>query len=417
MHIVQGRTVKRARWILALLIVGALLLSGWGAVHAAPPTPLTPTSPPVPPQAPPLGLDIEAIPAAPVQVSGLPTLKAVLLVGPIDGDTGPWTTQEIEYMELAATELAAQGVTVHRFYTPNNDWEQIKSVSEGAHFLLYRGHGVYWSPMPNPTVGGFALKDRFVSPDEIRNGLRLAPNAIVMLYGCFATGSATNDEVAINSDEARRRVTEYAAPFVDIGVSGYYANWFGDAFQKLLRHLFQGKTLGQAYEAFYDYNAATVERYPFRSDPDRVMWLDKDNWWDDWQYNYAFVGQPDQTLQDLFGSPGMVVTPSGIVHLTDLDSSPQSFVVHVDSAGSAEFTWSASVTPRASWLDVQPLSGRSGQEISVVITASKQKPGTYETSIRIVADDPDIPNGDQTIPLTLRVGEEVHSTYLPTIRR
>lgn len=44
----------------------------------------------------------------------LPPLKAVLLVGPIDGDYGSWTQSEKENMDLAADELAAHGVEVHK---------------------------------------------------------------------------------------------------------------------------------------------------------------------------------------------------------------------------------------------------------------------------------------------------------------
>jgi len=127
-------------------------------------------------------------------------------------------------MDLAAAELAANGVTVHRFYTPNNDWGQIKAAAEGAHFLFYRGHGVYWDSMPSPTVGGFHLKELFVSSDDIRNDLHLAPNAIVMLYGCFTAGSSSEDSGSISSAEAQRRVAQYSDPFFDIGAAGYYAN-------------------------------------------------------------------------------------------------------------------------------------------------------------------------------------------------
>jgi hypothetical protein len=318
-------------------------------------------------------------------------------------------------MELAAGELEANGVTVHRFYTPNNDWNEIKAAADGAHFLLYRGHGVYWTPMPHPRVGGFSLKDRLIAPEEIRENLHLAPNAIVMLYGCFAAGSATQDEGEISSEEARRRVTAYSEPFITVGAAGYYANWFGDAFQRLVRSLFLGKTLGEAYEAFYDFSSATVERYPYQPEPGMEMWLDSDNWWGEWQYNYAFSGRPDLTLLDLFGTPEMVVDPAGIFHLTDLDSSPQTFELHVENTGPGQFSWTVVAMPKVEWLDVQSVHGTSGQDIKIEITADDLKPGTYEASIRITADDASVQNGDQTIPLTVRVRKQLHSSYLPAI--
>jgi hypothetical protein len=413
--------VNRLRWILGFL-VGFMLWAGtWGLTYAqdTPPTPLTPPTPPE------VILEPEVVPdlgpaTAPTELAGLPPLKAVLIVGPIDGDNGTWTTQETANMELAAQELEAWGVTVHRFYTPENDWSSIKAAAQGAHFLLYRGHGVYWTPMPSPDVGGFALKDRFLTPDELRQGLNLAPGAIVMLYGCFTAGSSSADEGAITSQEAQRRVTQYSAPFGDIGAAGYYASWYGDAFQKLIRYLFQGKTLGQAYEAFYDFGSATVERYEIRrgsgAASDAVeMWLDKDHWWGDWQYNYAFVGWSNRTLAELFGSPELAVAPEKILCLAEPNDPSLAFELHVDSTGPATFTWQAAVSPESSWLEIQPASGTNGQEVRVIITPGGRSPGTYETSIRILADGRAVQNGETTIPVIMEVERRLHSNYLPTI--
>jgi hypothetical protein len=317
----------RARWVLVLLLSAGLLLATLAPARATPPLPpvSTPQMPPVPPR-PPFQPPVTGSEPAAAAVTGLPPLKAVLLVGPIDGDEGSWTNDEKDNMDLAAAELEAHGVTVFKFYTPNNDWSQIKAAAEGAHFLFYRGHGVYWGAMPYPPVGGFALKNKFVSPDEIRTDLHLAPNAIVMLDACFAAGSANGDTIGIDSAEAIRRVAQYSDPFFDIGASGYYADWFGNAFQMFAHYLCQGKTLGQAYEAYSDFNGATVERYTHPNHPEMALWLDKDNWYDPKpQYNNAFVGQPSRTLADLFPGPGMVVTPSAITYVAEPAAAARDF--------------------------------------------------------------------------------------------
>jgi hypothetical protein len=413
MCFLEKKNARRVRWLVVLLALVVLLGGSWTVAQAAPPAPPTFPILPVPQQATPQLP--AAVPSSPNFVSGLPALKAVLIVGPIDEEDGYWTAQETTHMELAAAELEAHGVTVYRFYAPNNDWNEITAAAEGAHFLFYRGHGVYWSPMPNPKVGGFSLQDRMVTPDEIRKDLRLAPNAVVMLYGCFTAGSANNDVGSISSEEARRRVAEYSGPFVAGGASGYFANWYGDAFQRLVRSLFEGKTLGETYETFYDYNSATVERFPYPLGPNLEMWLDGDNWWGDWQYNYAFVGRPGQTLLDLFGLPEMVVKPAGIFHLTERDSQPKTFELHVGNEGPGQFSWTVTAVPRVEWLSVQSVRGASGEDLQIEITATDLKPGTYETSIRITADDASVQNGDQTIPLTVRVRKRLHSGYLPAI--
>jgi hypothetical protein len=343
----------------------------------------------------------------------LPQLKAVLLVGPIDGDNGEWTTREKEHMELAALELEANGVEVHRFYTPNNDWGQIKAAAEGAHFLLYRGHGVYWSPMPSPTVGGFALKDHFASADNIREDLHLAPNAIVMLYGCFTAGSSSIDGGSITSQEAQRRVAQYSEPFFDVGAGAYFADWFGDAFRMYVRYLFQGMTLDEAYEAYFDFNATTVERYHHPDHPEAVMWLDKDDW-GYMQYNDAFVGLEGRTLVDLFGTGEMTLSSTALTYLAEPTSDPRTYALSIDSTGSASFNWTASVSPAdVPWLSVEPAAGSVGQDVDVVITPTGLAPGTYQARVRITADSPDIANWQQDVIATLHVLQGLHFTYLP----
>jgi len=409
-------TMKPWRWMLTLFVMAFLLGGVFGPAQATPPTPLTPPRPPIPPPQP--SPDVEISSGSSRNVSALSSLKAVLLVGPIDGDYGSWTTQEKQNMELAAAELEANGVTVYRFYTPNNDWDQIKAAAEGAHFLFYRGHGVYWSPMPRPTVGGFALKNYFVSSDDVRNDLHLAPNAIVMLYGCFTAGSSSIDNSPIDSKEAQRRVAQYSTPFFDIGAGGYFANWYGDAFQRYVRYLFQGMTLGEAYEAYFDFNPATVERYSHPDHLDTAMWLDKDFWDGKTQYNNAFVGLPDKTLPDLFGLTAMELGSSAITYLAQPSSPARTFTIRIDSTSSETFGWAASVSPPgAAWLDVQLLSGVSGDQLTVVLTPTGQALGTYQVNIQVVADDPEVEDGDQTIPVTLRVLTQVYSTHLPMIVR
>lgn len=169
---------------------------------------ITSRTPPLPP-------DSIQPPSQPLAASlttlTLPPLKAVLLVGPIDGDTGTWTLSEVANMELAADVLEANGVTIHRFYPGDGStFADIEAAAEGAHFLLYRGHGVYDGNLPYPTVGGFYLSSGFYLSDRIRSNLHLAPNAIVMLYGCFTAGSssAVGDLYDIGITEASRRVAQ-----------------------------------------------------------------------------------------------------------------------------------------------------------------------------------------------------------------
>jgi len=406
--------MRRLPRVLMLLILLMLSVGAVARAQADPPLPRTPSTPPLAPALPGPGQPgrLQFVSRA----LDLPPLTAVLIVGPIDGDDGSWTTQEKQNMELAAAELEANGVIVHRFYTPNNNWEQITAAANGAHFLFYRGHGVYWSPMPHPTVGGFALKDDFISSNQIRTDLELAPNAIVMLYGCFTAGSSSIDDPPIDSAEAQRRVAQYSDPFFDIGASGYYANWFGNAFQMFVRYLFQGITLGDVYQSFYDFNATTVERYAYPDHPELAMWLDKDSWSGEWQYNNAFAGLPDWTLDDLFQGTAMELSTLAVTHLAEATFLPWSYSVGVASTTMQTFTWTAMIAPEGlGWLNVTPLSGSSGEQMNLTLAPTALAPGSYDASIRVLAGSPEIANDDQIVAVTLRIVEQVHFGHLPLV--
>jgi hypothetical protein len=402
-------------------IVGVLVVLTWlggslaAPIQAGPPTPHVPPAPPRAPVQPPA--QVEAAATAPIQALGVTPLKAVLVVGPINGANSSWTTHEKANMELAAQELQANGVTVYKFYAPNDNWNQIKAAAQGAHFLFYRGHGVYWSDMPSPIVGGFYLSnDVFISSDMIRSDLHLAPNAVVMLFGCFTAGSADSiDGGPISSKEAQRRVAQYSDPFFDIGAGGYYSNWLDDAYQMLVRYLFQGKTLGEAYQAYNDStNHSTVEIHSHPDHPEMAMWLGKNDWPTSGGivYNNAFVGSPDRTLADLFRAT--TVTPSALSYLAEPSYPAKTFTIHL--TGYTTFSWTATVTAAdSSWISVQPLSGGSGQDITVVITPIGKALGTYQASIRIVADSAVFGQEVQTIPVSMKIVDRVRAMYLPTI--
>ncbi len=401
------------------LLVLAVLFALTGAVYAGPPEsfPATPALPPRPPTTTTVAGLTDPL-AAPQLAVALPPLKAVLIVGPIDGDNGPWTNDERANMELAASELEANGVAVARFYTPNNNWEQIKAAANGAQFLFYRGHGVYLSAMPTPKVGGFSLKDGIITPQQIRSDLHLAPQAIVMLYGCFTAGSASNDVGSITSQEAQRRVAEYAAPFFEAGAGGYFADWFGDAFQMYVRALFAGKTLGQAYEAYADFGAATVERYSYPSRTNLALWLDKDVWSGVTQYNNAFIGLADKTLAQLFTAPGLSLTQNNLSVLTTPVSGALHRAVTVSGADGTAQSWTATVTPaNLAWLQVASLLNGTSQQLALSLDPTGLAPGTYSATVTVHLNGAATTSADQTLTVDMRLVQTMFSTYLPlTVR-
>lgn len=394
-----------------LILVLGLLIAPLGPASAGQPEMTISPHPPQPPFA---AIQEEGTPAQPGVLS-LSGLKAVLIVGPIDGDYGPWTQEEKRNMDLAAAELAVNGVEVHKFYAPDNDWAQIKAAAKGAHFLMYRGHGVYMAGTNPLQVGGFSLSGRVLkSSDDIRNDLKLTKNAIVMLYGCFTAGSSSLDTNYIGLTEARRRIMQYSDPFFDNGAAGYYANWSGQAFQMFVRYLFQGQTLGQAYQSFNTCCNKSLVDYGVNTEhPPNVLWTGKNNWRGYYEYNNAFSGMADKTLVELF--KGMIVDPQAKVHLAEPTYPPHTYQVMVESNTGTSFNWTASIEPAVNWMTAYPLAGTSGQSITVVITPTGILTGAYETGIRIVSNDPMISGNEQTSSVKLVVTDRIHGVYLPIV--
>ncbi len=385
-------------------------LTGWPPSAAPVPESVPPPRPPQDVEPPQAGASV-----GPQAVLNLPPLKAVLIVGPIDGDSGSWTLEEIANMQLAENELKAAGVNVTTFYTPNNDWNQIKAAASGAHFLLYRGHGINWGGNPI-TVGGFSLKNGLYSSDQIRREIKLAPNAIVMLYGCFTAGSA-GGEYNLASGEAQRRVAMYAAPFMDNGAAGYYANWFGNAFQSFLQYLFQGQTLGQAYQSYFDFHAATLERYLFPNHADLAFWLDTDNWGPGIVYDHAFAGRANDTLESLFGTQ-MVAAPQPVSYRTTrADIAIHQEELRVDGTSSLQFTWNASLPISVTWATLSATSGANGASTTVTMSPKGLGAGTYSTNLHITSTTPGVVNNDQLVAVTMTVVDYKYAYYLPGMIR
>ena len=410
------RFSKFSRFLIVLSITVMLLGSTLAPVRAD--APVINDQPPVP-----LGGAPESSLSVPdssetTPLLSLPALKAVIVVGEIDGPTGTWTVKEVGNANLVRDELLANGVQVTTFYPPIASWEAVRSAAEGAQFFMYRGHGVSWGGTPL-IVGGMSLSSSiFVSSDQIRSGLHLAPNAIVMLYGCYTAGTSSSDTTSITLAEAKRRVAMYSDPFFDIGAGGYYADWFGDAFQMYVRYLFQGKTQLQAYQAYFDYNASQVNITTHPDHPELPLWLGWDVWDNKTQYDNAFAGHADATLVELFNTQ-MVVTPNSASLITPVAAPAQPYDFGVFSTTSFNFNWTAtlSVPNGGTWASLSTPSGISGTAATVVLNPAGLTPGTYTASLRVQSSQPGVLLNDQTVPVTLVVAEQVSKVFIPMVKR
>ncbi|MHB0876812.1 MAG: hypothetical protein ACYC5O_12310 [Anaerolineae bacterium] len=241
--------------------------------------------------------------AALAQPAEPPHWKVVYVVGVVDTIGGPATRSYVDSARDNAAQLRTLGLQVQEFYPPDNHWPAIRAAANDADILIYSGHGVSWGGDP-PLVGGLLLQPgEAVHPDQVRVELHMAANAVaIMSHICYAAGVSAEDAGPIAREEAERRVAQYSLPFLDAGISGYYANMYGTFPVALVEQLLGGDALGRAYEGFWDFGAGTVERHRHPQRPAMAMWLDKDDW-NGMRYNYAFVG--DENLR-LAGNVGVL---------------------------------------------------------------------------------------------------------------
>jgi hypothetical protein len=182
----------------------------------------------------------EAFVASAPAPEALRTLRAVLVVGPAEGNTRTYIAE----MNDAAQVLREHGVQVSTFHHPYATWDDVARAAQGADIFIYSGHGVAHDRQAK-VVGGLALSDGIVDPLPTAEGLALRKGAVVLFaHVCYTAGSAAGDRISLR--EAHRRVACYATPFLRYGADAYFAINLCDAMAVVLRRFLRGEPLDAA---------------------------------------------------------------------------------------------------------------------------------------------------------------------------
>jgi flagellar hook assembly protein FlgD len=157
--------------------------------------------------------------------------KAVIVVGP----SGMDTPNKKDAARIARQARDA-GMRVILIQTPRATWKRVAPALEGASFVAYLGHG---NGYPGPhgtdedTHNGLGLNPRlgvhspvdYQGADRLRKRVRLARNAVVLLYHlCYASGNGEEYMgPEFDRDIAVARTDNFAAGFLDIGARAVFA--------------------------------------------------------------------------------------------------------------------------------------------------------------------------------------------------
>lgn len=165
------------------------------------------------------------------------TPKATIIVGP----SGKSTSEYLAEGRLFANQAEAAGMRVQRVFHPYATWSRVLDATRGANLVVYFGHGNGWpspyAPYQERTKNGFGLNSfggssayshTYYGGSAIRDKLRLADNAVVILYrSCYSAGNAEVGMPIPSSGTAIQRVDNYAAAFLKrrVGASVVMAFW------------------------------------------------------------------------------------------------------------------------------------------------------------------------------------------------
>ncbi len=185
--------------------------------------------------------------------------KAVIIVGP----SSKSTAQYLDEGRLIADQAEAAGMRVQRVFTPYATWSRVREATRGANLVVYFGHGNGWpspyAPNQERTKNGFGLNSfagssayqyTYYGGDAIRDKLRLADNAVVIVYrACYAAGNGEVGQPIPSSSTAVQRVDNYAAAFLKpkVGASVVMAFWSQQWINFPKRMMRPGRTMDDVF--------------------------------------------------------------------------------------------------------------------------------------------------------------------------
>ncbi|MBM4407903.1 MAG: hypothetical protein FJ038_04720 [Chloroflexi bacterium] len=196
------------------------------------------------------GVLLGAVPGSgPASVAAASPPKVAIIVGPVGGSTAGYKRDA----DAAAAEALKYTPNVVKVYTPNATWTAARAALQDASIVIYMGHGngfpsPYTSTMApdrhnglglNPTAGGDDSTTKYYGEQYLRNEVRLASNAVVILgHLCYASGSSEPGKPDPTLEQARQRIDNFASGFLAIGARAVISEAYGSASANYVAALF-----------------------------------------------------------------------------------------------------------------------------------------------------------------------------------
>ena len=186
-------------------------------------------------------------------------MKVVIIVGPSGSNTDNYRNNARRY----ADQARSYGANVVEIYSPNATWSKVKEAAQGAKVLIYLGHG-NGSPSPygsyskytkdgmglNRTAGNGNNNTKYWGEYYIKNEIKLAPNAVVILNRlCYASGNSEWGTGNPTKATAKKRVDNYGAGFLRTGARAVFADGITNASYVLYGLFRTNRTMGGIFQS------------------------------------------------------------------------------------------------------------------------------------------------------------------------
>jgi flagellar hook assembly protein FlgD len=255
------------------------------------------------------------------------TAKVVVVVGPVGSHTAHYTADA----RAIAAEARRYTPNVALIVTPGATWARVKAAAQGANILVYLGHGNGWpsvyAPFETLTKDGLGLdpdggakgtRTAYYGEGPIRDGIRLAPNAVVLLFHlCYASGNTEPGLPPGTFADARQRVDNFGAGFIGAGARAVFAEGHPEhPVASYIRQLFTtDRTMDQVFRAAPTWHGNLQGPFASQRTPGLRFELDSDS------------AGPTGFYRSLVGDLGLRASSVVAPRLTGTGGNPAGFAV------------------------------------------------------------------------------------------
>ncbi len=247
--------------------------------------------------------------------------KVVVVVGPV----GRYNADYRREAALVVEEARHHTSNVVLVRSPQATWKRVKAATQGASILVYFGHGNGYPSVYgrfhgdtkngmglDPASGANGWRHVNYGEDRIRAGIRLAPNAAVLLYRlCYASGNTEPRMSEGSTSQSRQRVDGYGAGFIAAGAGVVIADGHPKPAGNLVRQLFTSdRSMLEMFRAAPNYHGHLMGPYVSKRTLGARYAMDPDKGGANPSGFYrSIVGNLDLTTREVTQRPPLATPP------------------------------------------------------------------------------------------------------------